>query len=77
MDSEAVLLRIPQELLDFIDEWIASRPEPRPSRQDAIRHSIELRMLKEGALARPLTHPEWGELDLNDDAKFLREKDDG
>jgi hypothetical protein len=32
-----LLVRTPQELLDALDAWIAAKPEPRPSRPEAIR----------------------------------------
>ena len=67
-DTEAVLVRIPQPLLESIDRWIAKQPDPRPNRQDVIRHAVEMRMLREGALLRPLTHPEWADMELDDDA---------
>jgi hypothetical protein len=40
-------LRLPEELRTKIDDWIATQPEPRPARSEAIR-----RLLAE-ALAKP------------------------
>lgn len=59
------MVRMPQSLLDSIDRWIAKQPEPRPNRQDVIRHAIEMKMLAEGDLERPLTHPEWKDMVLD------------
>jgi hypothetical protein len=39
-----VSLRIHDELLEALDRWIASRPEPRPSRQDAISYILTERL---------------------------------
>lgn len=59
------MLRIPQDLLDSMDRWIAKQPDPKPNRQDVIRHAVELKMQAEGALNRPLTHPEWDDMELD------------
>jgi hypothetical protein len=47
VDSEDVHIRLTRPALDTLDVWIASQPEPRPSRPEAIR-----RLLAE-ALGRP------------------------
>ena len=40
VDSEEVRARMDRGLLDRIDAWIASQPEPRPSRPEAIRRIL-------------------------------------
>jgi hypothetical protein len=37
VDSEDVHVRLTRPALDTLDAWIASQPEPRPSRPEAIR----------------------------------------
>ena len=36
-DSEPVRVRLERPLLEALDAWIATQPEPRPSRPRAIR----------------------------------------
>ena len=55
VDSEDVHVRLTRPALDTLDAWIASQPEPRPSRPEAIR-----RLLAE-ALAKVPLLPEIGE----------------
>ena len=40
VDSEEVRARMDRSLLDRIDAWIASQPDPRPSRPEAIRRIL-------------------------------------
>jgi hypothetical protein len=40
IDSEAVNIRLERRALDALDAWIASQPEPRPSRPEAIRRLL-------------------------------------
>jgi hypothetical protein len=35
------MVRIPPELLDQLDNWIAARADPRPSRPEAIRRVLD------------------------------------
>jgi hypothetical protein len=46
-DATPVMVRLPPLAISSLDAWIAARPEPRPSRPEAIR-----RILGE-ALAKP------------------------
>lgn len=41
VDSEPVKVRIERKMLDALDAWIAARPEPRPTRPEAIRRLLE------------------------------------
>jgi hypothetical protein len=47
VDSEDVHIRLTRPALDTLDVWIASQPEPRPSRPEAIRRLLA------GALGKP------------------------
>jgi hypothetical protein len=40
MKSRSVVLPVAlsAEEVEFLDDWIASRPDPKPSRPEAIRH---------------------------------------
>lgn len=38
--GEGILLRMHPPMLERIDAWIASRPDPRPSRPEAIRQLV-------------------------------------
>ena len=40
MDSEEVSVRLPRILLDGIDAAIASEPDPKPRRPEAIRRAL-------------------------------------
>jgi hypothetical protein len=41
VDSEEVRARVERPLLIAIEQWIASQPEPRPTRPEAIRRLLE------------------------------------
>lgn len=41
IDSEPIRLRLSRAELERLDAWIAAQPEPRPTRQDAIRHLLD------------------------------------
>jgi Arc/MetJ-type ribon-helix-helix transcriptional regulator len=62
-------LRLPEELRTKIDDWIATQPEPRPSRSEAIR-----RLLAE-ALGKPADADKSPTLPTPSDA-FLRASDE-
>jgi hypothetical protein len=40
IDSELVRVRLDRPLLDALNAWIATQPEPRPSRPRAIRRVL-------------------------------------
>jgi hypothetical protein len=40
VDSELVRVRLERPLLDALDAWIATQPDPRPSRPRAIRRLL-------------------------------------
>ena len=40
VDSEEIRARMERSLLDKVDAWIASQPEPRPARPEAIRRIL-------------------------------------
>ena len=40
VESEAIKTRVAQPVLGALDTWIASQPEPKPSRPDAIRLAL-------------------------------------
>ena len=35
-----IMVRLPVEMLAKLDAWIATRPDPKPSRPEAIRSAI-------------------------------------
>src|SRR5687768_15372740 len=41
VDAAPVNVRLPPEQLASLDAWIAQRPEPRPSRPEAIRQCLQ------------------------------------
>jgi hypothetical protein len=68
VDSEDVHIRLTRPALATLDAWIASQPEPRPSRPEAIRRLLA------GALGKP-TAVESPALPPPSDA-FLRASDE-
>ena len=46
VESEDVHVRLRQSALDTLDAWIASQPEPRPSRPEAIRRLLDEALAK-------------------------------
>ena len=42
VDSEEVRARMHRPLLDAVDAWISTQPDPKPSRPEAIRRLTEL-----------------------------------
>ena len=42
------LVRLPISVFDAVDGWIAGRPEPRPSRPEAIRRLVEQALASTG-----------------------------
>jgi metal-responsive CopG/Arc/MetJ family transcriptional regulator len=52
------MVRIPPELLDQLDNWIAARADPRPSRPEAIRRVLDQAL----GTAKPGAKPKrgWG-----------------
>jgi hypothetical protein len=42
IDATPVMVRMPPAELEGADLWIRGRPEPKPSRPEAIRHLVEL-----------------------------------
>jgi hypothetical protein len=41
VDSELLRARMERALIDRLDAWIASQPDPKPSRPEAIRRLVE------------------------------------
>ena len=46
VNSEDVHVRLTRPALDTLDTWIASQPEPRPSRPEAIRRILSQALVK-------------------------------
>jgi hypothetical protein len=42
IDATPVMVRMPPAELEVVDLWIRGRPQPRPSRPEAIRRLVEL-----------------------------------
>ena len=38
--GQLVTVRLRQPLLDALDDWISAQPDPKPSRQEVIRHFL-------------------------------------
>jgi metal-responsive CopG/Arc/MetJ family transcriptional regulator len=47
INATPVTVRIPPDLLGELDSWIATQPEPQPSRPEAVRRLI-MRSLQTG-----------------------------
>lgn len=48
VDATPVTVRIPPDQLATLDAWIAERPDPKPSRPEAIRRLLELTLVGPG-----------------------------
>ena len=57
VDSEDVHVRLTRPALDTLDAWIASQPEPRPSRPEAIRRLLAEALGKPADVKSPALPP--------------------
>ena len=57
VDSEDVHVRLTRPALDTLDAWIASQPEPRPSRPEAIRSLLAEALGKPADVKSPALPP--------------------
>lgn len=48
VDSEVVQARLERPLLDALDAWTAAQPEPKPTRDEAIRRLVAEALGKAG-----------------------------
>lgn len=48
MDAVPVMVRMPPNEMQGVDKWIEKRPEPKPSRPEAIRRLVELGLRGKG-----------------------------
>jgi hypothetical protein len=53
--GEFVGLRLPSDLANALDAWASSRPEPQPSRSEAIRRLVERALAAEGVASATVT----------------------
>lgn len=48
VDAQSIHLRLPPAELARLDAWIATQPQPRPSRPEAIRRLLDRALSGEG-----------------------------
>lgn len=49
-----VMVRMPADLLRYLDAWIIDQPIPRPTRPAAVRRLIEFGLASQGGTAMPV-----------------------